>query len=105
MAKTPDKTLFKTLRAHGLRKSTAKRLSQPASLASRASADVLGNLRALVEELEDRAKGGPAKRRAAARKGAATRRKKAAERSASARRGAKTRATSTAKRAKSRAKK
>jgi hypothetical protein len=92
VAKSTDKNLFQTLRASGLRKSTARRLSQPQSLASRAGSEVIGNLRTLVEELEDRAKGGPTKRRKSALKGAATRRKKAAERSARSRKAAATRA-------------
>jgi hypothetical protein len=92
VAKTADKNLFKALRDSGLRKSTARRLSDPRALATRTGSDVIGNLKTLVEELEDRAKGGPAKRRKAALKGAAMRRKKAAERSARARKAAATRA-------------
>ena len=46
--------------------------------------------------VEDRAKGGPAKREAAAKKAAATRKRKAAQRSAAAKKAARTRAKSKA---------
>jgi hypothetical protein len=93
---TPD--LFETLRARGLRKRVARTLSdaverapgrKPPKQVERAVRD----LRALVSDLEDRATGGTkAKRREAARKAAATRKRKAAKRSASAKKAAKTRA-------------
>ena len=47
-------------------------------------------------ELEDRATGGPGKRKAAAQKAAATRKRKAAKRSAAAKKAAKTRAKANA---------
>ena len=53
---------------------------------------VLDDLKKLTKEIEDRAKGGPAKRSAAAKKAAATRKRAAAKRSAAAKKGAKTRA-------------
>ena len=52
----------------------------------------IADLHKLVADLEDRAKGGPAKRQAAAKKAAATRKRKAAQRSAAAKKGARTRA-------------
>jgi hypothetical protein len=105
MAKT-DRDLFDTLRARGLRKSAANNLakafgkadnSPPGKGAKRAVAE----LRSLVDELEDRVKGGPAKRQAAARKAAATRKRKAAERSAAAKKAARTRSRSSRSRSRS----
>jgi hypothetical protein len=96
-----DNDLFDALRARGLRKSAASNLarafgkadnSRPGKGARRAVAE----LRTLVDELEDRARGGPAKRQAAARKAAATRKRKASQRSAAAKKGARTRAKTTA---------
>lgn len=48
--------------------------------------------RSAVSEIEDRMSGGSAKRRAAAKKAARTRKQKAAKRSAAAKKGARTRA-------------
>ena len=70
MAKTTDKKLFGRLRATGLRERARK----------------------LVDDLEDRARGGPGKRSKAAKKAAATRKREAARRSAAAKKGARTRA-------------
>ncbi len=53
---------------------------------------VIDQLKTVTAELEDRAKGGPAKRKAAAKKAAATRKRKAAKRSAAAKKAARTRA-------------
>jgi hypothetical protein len=53
---------------------------------------VISELKSLTAELEDRAKGGPAKRKAAARKGVATRKRKAKARSEGAKKAARTRA-------------
>ena len=92
-----DRDLFDKLRARGLRKSAAGNLarafgradsSPPGKGARRAVAE----LRSLVDELEDRARGGPAKRQASARKAAATRKRKATQRSAAAKKAARTRA-------------
>jgi hypothetical protein len=94
-----DRDLFDKLRARGLRKSAANNIarafgkadsSPPGKGAKRAVAE----LRSLVDELEDRARGGPGKRQAAAKKAAATRKRKAAQRSAAAKKGARTRARS-----------
>jgi hypothetical protein len=62
------------------------------SRASKAAATRIADLQKLVADLEDRAKGGPAKRQAAAKKAAATRKRQANARSAAAKKAAKTRA-------------
>jgi hypothetical protein len=95
--KTPDSDLFDRLRATGLRKRVARDLSSAlgranSTRASKAAQGKISDLRKLVEELEDRARGGPQKRSTAARKAAATRKLKAAKRSAAARKAARTRA-------------
>ena len=100
MAKTIDKKLFKRLRSAGVRKRVARDLSgalakTDGTTASKAAHGVIGDLRKLVDELEDRARGGPEKRRAAARKAAGTRRRKASARSTAAKKAARTRARTT----------
>jgi hypothetical protein len=97
MAKTLDNQLFDRLRASGLRKSVARDLSSAlgsakSSRASKTAQGTIGELRSLVEELEDRARGGPSKRSAAAKKAAATRRRQATARSTAAKKAARTRA-------------
>jgi hypothetical protein len=98
MAKTSQAdALFNRLRANGLRKRVARDISSAIgrggnTRASKTAQGALGDLRKLVAELEDRAKGGPNKRKAAAKKAAATRKRKAAQRSAAAKKGARTRA-------------
>lgn len=93
-----DQDLFDRLRANGLRKRVAGMLAdQPGKGASRAprpARDAVANLRSMLSELEDRVQGGPAKRKAAAKKAARTRKAKAAKRSASAKKGARARAKS-----------
>jgi molecular chaperone GrpE (heat shock protein) len=101
MAKSQADALFDRLRANGLRKRVARDLSNAlgrtsGSRASKAANGTITELRKLVAELEDRAKGGPDKRKAAARKAANTRKRKAAQRSAAAKKAAKTRAKSRA---------
>jgi hypothetical protein len=96
MAKTTrTDELFTRLRAHGLRKRTAKLISdatdrrrKPAKSAHQAVTD----LKKLVAEVEDRLAGGPARRKAAAKKAAATRKRNAQRRSAAAKKAARTRA-------------
>jgi hypothetical protein len=105
MAKT-DRDLFDTLRARGLRKSAASNLAKAFGRAdsnppSKGARRAVTELRALVEELEDRARGGPAKRKAAARKAASTRKRKAAQRSEAAKKAARTRARSGSRRSRS----
>src|SRR5215218_3782500 len=101
MAKSQADVLFERLRANGLRKRVACDLSEALGAAtgsrpSKAAQVRITELRELVADLEDRAKGGPAKRQAAAKKAAATRKRQAAQRSAAAKKGARTRAKSTA---------
>jgi hypothetical protein len=96
MAKTSrSDELFKRLRAQGLRKRTAKLISKttdgrrkPAKAVHRTLTDLKG----LIAETEDRISGRPARRKAAAKKAANTRRRNAQRRSASAKKGARTRA-------------
>jgi hypothetical protein len=97
MAKSQADALFDRLRANGLRKRVARDLSQALSAAggsrpSKAAQGRIIELRKLVADLEDRAKGGPAKRQAAAKKAAATRKRRANARSAAAKKAARTRA-------------
>jgi len=94
-----DKDLFDTLRAKGLRKKTASSLAGAfgkvdGSPPGKSSRKAVSDLKAVVAELEDRAKGGPAKRQAAAKKAAATRKRKANQRSQAAKKAARTRARS-----------
>src|SRR4051812_36443709 len=94
--KSKQDELFEMLRARGLRKRVARTLSDATATANgrtpKVVKDALGDLKSIASELEDRAKGGPAKRKAAAQKAARTRKRKASARSAAARKGAKTRA-------------
>jgi hypothetical protein len=96
MAKV-DRDLFQTLRDNGLRKKTASSLAEAfnkvdGSPPGKAGRKAINDLKTVVEELEDRAKGGPAKRQAAAKKAAATRKRKANQRSQAAKKAARTRA-------------
>jgi hypothetical protein len=91
---TPD--LFETLRASGLRKRVARAIADAAEKAPgrkppKAVDRTVRDLRKLVGDLEDRVTGS-GKRKEAARKAAATRKRKAAKRSAAAKKAAKTRA-------------
>jgi hypothetical protein len=97
MAKNRSDELLERLHAQGLRKRTAKLLSQatdrrrkPAKRVERSLAD----LKRVLGEVEDRITGGPAKRKAAAKKAANTRKRNAQRRSAAAKKGARTRAKS-----------
>ena len=98
MAKTTrTDELFTRLRAQGLRKRTAKLIAQTTDRRRKPAKKVegaLNDLKKLVADAEDRLRGGPAKRKAAAKKGAATRRRNAARRSAAAKKAARTRAKS-----------
>jgi hypothetical protein len=102
MAKNSRDELFDRMRAGGLRKSVAKKVADGIDGARgrspKAVQSAIDELKSLTAELEDRVTGGPAKRQAAARKGAATRKRQAAQRSAAARKGARTRAQSAASR-------
>ena len=101
MAKTKrraDQDLVDRLRSSGLRKKVARQVADATGRArgrtqpSKAVRGVLDDLKALTAEIEDRVTGGPGKRKATARKAAATRKRKAAQRSAAAKKGARTRA-------------
>src|SRR3954468_2576899 len=103
MAKTNDRDLFETLRARGLRKSAASNLAKAFGRADnsppgKGARRAVGELRDLVTELESRVGVGSgsssSKRSAAAKKAAATRKRKANERSRAAKKAAQTRAKS-----------
>ena len=96
MAKT-DRDLFDTLRARGLRKSAANNLAKAFGRAdrtppSKGAKRVVSELRDVLGELESRVPGNDRKRKAAAKKAAATRKRKANQRSAAAKKAAQTRA-------------
>jgi hypothetical protein len=95
MAKTRTDELFERLRAQGLRKRTAKLIAQASDRRRKPAKTVqrtLTDLKKLVADTEDRISGGPAKRKAAAKKAATTRKRNAQRRSAAAKKGARTRA-------------
>jgi hypothetical protein len=90
-----NQELFRRLRAKGLRKRTARLISEATDSRrkpARAVNHTLTDLKKLVSEAEDRVSGGPAKRKAAARKAAATRKRNSTRRSTSAKKAARTRA-------------
>ena len=93
-----NEALYSRLRNSGIRKKTAGKLAEAVSSGGSRGQKAIGgavnDLRGLITELEDRARGGPAKRKAAAKKAAATRKRKAAKRSQAAKKAAKTRARS-----------
>ena len=104
MAKSQADVLFERLHANGLRKRVARDLSEALSAASgsrpsKAAQGRISELRKLLTDLEDRAKGGPAKRQAAAKKAAQTRAKK----SSTGTRSRTTKSTSSRSRARSKA--
>jgi hypothetical protein len=90
-----DKGLYDKLRASGLRKKAAGTIAEAASAGGTRGKKVLSGaadeLRGVISELEDRAKGGAAKRKATAKKAADTREQNAAKRSAAAKKAASTR--------------
>ena len=98
MAKT-DRDLFDTMRARGLRKSAASNLAKAFGRADKSppgkgAKRAVSELKDLVSELESRVTRGDNKRSAAAKKAAATRKRKANQRSAAAKKAARTRARS-----------
>jgi hypothetical protein len=99
MAKKGNTDLVDRLRAGGLRKRVASSVADAIGSGGsrkqphKAVRGVIRELRSLTDEIEDRATGRTAKRKAAARKAAATRRKNAAKRSGAAKKAARTRAT------------
>ena len=93
--KTRRDELFERLRAQGLRKRTAKLIADATDRRRKPARGVertLGDLKRVVGEVEDRISGGPAKRKAAAKKAANTRKRNAQRRSEAAKKGARTRA-------------
>ena len=96
MAKSRTDQLAERLHAQGLRKKVAKTVADTIGDGRRTKKssvrNVVSELRNLANDIEDRATNGPAKRKAAAKKAAATRKRNAAKRSAAAKKGAKTRA-------------
>ena len=98
MAKT-DRDLFDTMRARGLRKSAASNLAKAFGRADKSpppkgAKRAVSELKDLVSELESRVTRGDNKRSAAAKKAAATRKRKANQRSAAAKKAARRRARS-----------
>lgn len=91
-----DTDLFDRLRSLGIRKSTARKVSESIRNSNRpapkAARKAIADLTGAVAEVQDRIDQGPQKRRAAAKKAARTRAKKAAKRSESAKKAARTRA-------------
>jgi hypothetical protein len=95
MANTKSTDLFTTLRESGIRKKTAKQISSAIDSGNKRAPKqvqkLVGDLRDLATDLEDRAKGGPAKRKASAKKAVATRKRAARKRSEAAKKAARTR--------------
>ena len=99
--KSQREQLVDALRARGLRKKVAEQVASavgraPGRKPPKAVLNVVSDLRSLTSEIEDRITGGPAKRKASAKKGANTRKRDAAKRSAAAKKGAQTRAKKSA---------
>jgi hypothetical protein len=100
-----DKKLYEEARASGMRKRMARTVAEAAHQAEQSvdgkAPDLLRTmakgLRSVADTLEDRATGGPEKRKAAAQKAARTRKRNAAARSASAQKAARTRASGRSK--------
>ena len=97
--KSRQQKLVDKLHAGGIRKSAARLIAQATDgrrKPAKRSQAVIKELEKLVGLAEDRIKGGPAKRKAAAQKAAATRKRNALKRSTAAKKGAQTRAKSRA---------
>lgn len=91
-----DKNLVKSVRARGVRKSTAEDLVRGVlgSAKPRKARRAVADLDSVIDEFKDRLRGGPQRRSRAAKKGVATRRRKAHRRSEAAKRAARTKARS-----------
>ena len=100
MAKTKQQDLADRLHVSGLRRKVAETLAagvaaaRPGRKPPKGVNRVIAELKSVTSEVEDRVKGGPAKRKAAAKKAAATRKRNAAKRSTAAKKAARTRAKS-----------
>ena len=96
--KNANQDLVDRLRVSGLRRKVAETVAAGVSAARPGRKPpkrvdrVIAELKSVTAEIEDRVKGGPAKRKAAAKKAAATRKRNAAKRSTAAKKGARTRA-------------
>jgi ribosomal protein L12E/L44/L45/RPP1/RPP2 len=93
MAQNTD--IFDRLRNSGIRKKTAKQISNAIASGNQKAPkqiqQLVDELQSVVSDIEDRVKGGPAKRKAAAKKAAATRKREARKRSEAAKKAAETR--------------
>ena len=98
MAKTKQKHLADRLHVSGIRRKVADTLAAGVSAArpgrkpAKRVDRVIAELKSVTAEIEDKVKGGPAKRKAAGKKAAATRKRNAAKRSTAAKKAARTRA-------------
>ena len=98
MAKKRNQALADRLHVGGIRRKVADSLAagvaaaRPGRKPPKRVDRVIAELKSITAELEDRAKGGPGRRKAAAKKAAATRKRNAAKRSTAAKKGARTRA-------------
>ena len=96
MAKKMDKDLFDRMRSLGVRKSTARDVAESVrnsgKKAPKTARKAVADLSGAAAEIQDRIKGGPQKRKAAAKKAARTRKLKARRRSQAAKKGARKRA-------------
>jgi hypothetical protein len=99
MARKRDDQLLGALRAQGVRRSLARTISEldprgrKTSRAEKIARDTVRNLRGAADQIQDRVLG-TSNRSEAAKKAAATRKRKSAQRSAAAKKGARTRAKS-----------
>ena len=94
-----DQQLAKRLHASGIRKRTADLIAGATDGRRKPAKQVravVKDMTEILEEVQDRVAGGPAKRKATAKKAARTRKLNAAKRSASAKKAARTRARSRA---------
>jgi hypothetical protein len=94
-----DQDLVDRLHASGIRTRTAELIADATDGRRKPAKQVRAVIKELskaLSDVEDRVKGGPAKRKAAAKKSALTRKRNAAKRSASAKKAARTRAKSAA---------
>jgi hypothetical protein len=92
-----NQDLTKRLHASGIRKGTAELIANATDRRRKPTKRVqavVKEMSKLLGDIEDRVSGGPAKRKAAAKKAAKTRGANAAKRSAAAKKGARTRAKS-----------
>lgn len=93
--KSSQQKLVDKLHAGGIRKSAARVIAQATDRRrkpNKQARSLLNDLGGLVDQAQDRISGGPAKRKAAAKKAAATRKRNALKRSTAAKKGARTRA-------------